>query len=82
MFLIDCFVQSHHENQIEDLIKKLEQKKREEFHENELNSKTDGATVDKYDDYETRVGNDDDGQLMRKGRTRGTIEEKYLIITH
>lgn len=82
MFLIDCFVQSHHENQIEDLIKKLEQKKREEFHENDLNSKTDGATVDKYDDYETRVGNDDDGQLMRKGRTRGTIEEKYLIITH
>ena len=44
--------------------------------------KTDGATVDKYDDYEIRVGNDDDGQLMRKGRTRGTIEEKYLIITH
>lgn len=82
MFLIDCFVQSLHENQIEDLIKKLEQKKREEFHENDLNSKTDGATVDKYDDYEIRVGNDDDGQLMRKGRTRGTIEEKYLIITH
>lgn len=82
MFLIDSFVQSLHENQIEDLIKKLEQKKREEFHENDLNSKTDGATVDKYDDYEIRVGNDDDGQLMRKGRTRGTIEEKYLIITH
>lgn len=82
MFLIDCFVQSHHENQIEDLIKKLEQKKREEFHENDLNSKTDGATVDKYDDYETRVGNDDDGQLMRKGRTRETIEEKYFNIRH
>lgn len=82
MFLIDCFVQSHHENQIEDLIKKLEQKKREGFHENDLNSKTDGATVDKYDDYETRVGNDDDGQLTRKGRTRETIEEKYFNIRH
>ena len=82
MFLIDSFVQSHHENQIEDLIKKLEQKKREEFHENDLNSKTDGVTVDKYDDYETRVGNDDDGQLMRKGRTRETIEEKYFNIRH
>ena len=55
MFLIDCLVQSHHDNQIEDLIKSLERKKREEDHENDLNSKIDGATVDEYDDYEIRV---------------------------
>lgn len=50
MFLIDCLVQSHHDNQIEDLINRLEKKKMEEDHENDLNSKT-----DEYDDHESRV---------------------------
>ena len=60
MFLIECLVQSHHDDQIEDLIKRLERKKREEYRENDLNSKTDGVAVDEYDDYEISVWHDDD----------------------
>ena len=52
MFVTDGLVQSHHDNQIEDLIKRLERKKREEYHEN---SKNDGITVDEHDDYEIKV---------------------------
>ena len=59
MFLIDFLVQSHHDDQIEDLIKILERKKREEDYQNDLNSKIGGATVDEYD-YEVREWYDGD----------------------
>ena len=52
MFVIDGLVQSHHDDQIEDLIKRLERIKREEYRKN---GKNDGVTVDEHDDYEIRV---------------------------
>ena len=78
MFLIECLVQSHHDDQIEDLIKRLERKKREEDHENDSNSKTDGVAVDKYDDYEIRVWYDDDDYLMWKRRANELWKKKVL----
>ena len=54
VFLIGL-VESQHDKQIEDLIKRVERKKREAYRENDVNSKINGDTSDKYDDYKIRV---------------------------
>ena len=54
VFLIGL-VESQHDKQIEDLIKRVERKKREAYRENDVNSKIKGDTSDKYDDYKIRV---------------------------
>ena len=51
MFLTGL-VQSHHDKLIEDLINRVERKKREESRGNDLNSKINGDTFDEYVDYE------------------------------
>ena len=53
--LLTGLVQSHHYIQIEDLIEKVERKKREEYRKKNLNSKINGNTVDEYDGYEIRM---------------------------
>ena len=48
-------LQSHHDKLIEDLIKRVGRKRREESRENDLNSKINGNTFDEYDNYEVEV---------------------------
>ena len=43
-----------------------------------MNSKINGGTFDEYDNYEIREYNDDDGQLMWKGRRNKTMQEKVF----
>lgn len=44
-----------------------------------MNSKINGGTFDEYDNYEIREYNDDDdGQLMWKGRRNETMQEKVF----
>ena len=54
VFLIGL-VESQHDKQIEDLVKRVERKKREAYRENDVNSKIKGDTSDKHDDYKIRV---------------------------
>ena len=70
MFLIDYLVQSDHDNQIEDPIKKLEWKKK------------DGDHVHEHEDYEFRLWNGDNDQLMRKRGTSRSMQEKYSNIIY
>ena len=51
MFLTGLF-QSHRCKLIEDLVKRVERKKREEYRENDLNSKVNGNAFDEYNDDE------------------------------
>lgn len=48
-------VQSHGDKLIEDLIKRVERKRREESRKNDLNSKINGDTFAEYGDYEIRM---------------------------
>lgn len=54
MFLIGL-VESQRDRQIEDLMKRVERKKREAYPENDLKSKNNGNTSDEHNDYEIRV---------------------------
>lgn len=47
--------QSHYDMLLENPIKKVERKKREESGENDLNGKINGNTFKESDDYEVRV---------------------------